>query len=759
MRLILIAVLCSIIGASVVFASTPAPTNLTVTAKRDSTGQYFHVTFRKITVPTDSSASSYYYRIYRWNGVDPNTTKMTNVGYTYQSSDTTGTYDDHSTAFLVSPADSNFCATYSYSVVTVHRISDTTGGVKYDTSEWSTKVSGTLDTFYLKFTSAPSMSNNVHVGDTVRGTFVATENRSGAVITYRITSNSGPAIGGIDSVTGVFWATQTTAQSSSSNTRFAINAYDEQGRTVQTRLYLSVAIAPDSIVVMLVDGSGNPLPSYTRCYWGIGSPSGQDSVLATNTVRCNSGGWFTIVEVHGARRIRVSAEGFLGRWIGNSPNGDTISSSGPYSVTLTAAASHTISGKATTVGDTALSGVVINAYRIYGTGKAYTPIDTVKTDSNGQYSVSVPIGDTLLGTLNVYMLGMAHGFTDSTKWYSNSATTTRTTLSITADYDTINFSFLKRSPAPPPPTYNGYVLTQLFGSSSSDTLRIRSKLEIYRFIDSGTANQRFTLYRTDTTTNGHFASYVPYGKYLLLATPTDTGYMSGYFKLNAYAVTAAEADTFSVGTRYNYVNIMLKKDSSSAHAGSGSPIDGVVRDSSGPVSGAHLLLYQILGAPAGTASGKILEQTTMTDATGHYAFSKVPTGLYEIYVDLVGRPAVNVGGINVDTSGNAVKKDISLGASGIAGGNVLPGGLSLSQNYPNPFSSSTTLAFTTGEIRTLVDVSIYDITGRCVANVLHGNIAQGQHQVDLRQQLQPGVYTCVLKSGAVVASRRMTVVK
>jgi subtilisin family serine protease len=80
----------------------------------------------------------------------------------------------------------------------------------------------------------------------------------------------------------------------------------------------------------------------------------------------------------------------------------------------------------------------------------------------------------------------------------------------------------------------------------------------------------------------------------------------------------------------------------------------------------------------------------------------------------------------------------------------IPAQCSLSQNYPNPFSSGTTITFAIPE-RGLVHVDVTDVTGRTVATLVEGVRDAGSYQlvVDvsrLGRDLPSGVYLCRMRA-------------
>ncbi len=82
------------------------------------------------------------------------------------------------------------------------------------------------------------------------------------------------------------------------------------------------------------------------------------------------------------------------------------------------------------------------------------------------------------------------------------------------------------------------------------------------------------------------------------------------------------------------------------------------------------------------------------------------------------------------------------------------------QNYPNPFKDQTTFKFRTTQDG-LVDISIYDLNGRKVANVMNQQKQTGTYEVNFNSVgLSTGVYIATLSGTAgVIQSMRISVVK
>ena len=95
---------------------------------------------------------------------------------------------------------------------------------------------------------------------------------------------------------------------------------------------------------------------------------------------------------------------------------------------------------------------------------------------------------------------------------------------------------------------------------------------------------------------------------------------------------------------------------------------------------------------------------------------------------------------------------------------AVPKGFALSGNYPNPFNPSTHIAFTLPSAGS-AQLSVYDITGRKVRDLLTSTMTAGTHEMvwDGRDEsgaaVSSGTYIARLKMGNVTASHRMTLMK
>lgn len=95
---------------------------------------------------------------------------------------------------------------------------------------------------------------------------------------------------------------------------------------------------------------------------------------------------------------------------------------------------------------------------------------------------------------------------------------------------------------------------------------------------------------------------------------------------------------------------------------------------------------------------------------------------------------------------------------------VLPGEIALAQNYPNPFNSSTNIAFSIAS-ESSVKLTIYDLVGRNVIDLVDGVRAAGRHNVNWDgigqdgRKVTSGIYFYKLSVDGVSSCRSMLLLK
>jgi len=88
-----------------------------------------------------------------------------------------------------------------------------------------------------------------------------------------------------------------------------------------------------------------------------------------------------------------------------------------------------------------------------------------------------------------------------------------------------------------------------------------------------------------------------------------------------------------------------------------------------------------------------------------------------------------------------------------------PNAFGLLGNYPNPFNPVTTIEFS-NPLLARVNLCIYDITGRKVAELLNGVMEPGTHQVVWDAKEMPsGIYFCRMKATGFQNTQKLVLLK
>ena len=93
-------------------------------------------------------------------------------------------------------------------------------------------------------------------------------------------------------------------------------------------------------------------------------------------------------------------------------------------------------------------------------------------------------------------------------------------------------------------------------------------------------------------------------------------------------------------------------------------------------------------------------------------------------------------------------------------GSLIPDKYALEQNYPNPFNPSTTIEFSLPENVNNVRVSIYNLLGERVAEIVNGAMVAGKYQYQWNaKDLASGMYIYELRTEKFVSIKKMLLLK
>ena len=111
-------------------------------------------------------------------------------------------------------------------------------------------------------------------------------------------------------------------------------------------------------------------------------------------------------------------------------------------------------------------------------------------------------------------------------------------------------------------------------------------------------------------------------------------------------------------------------------------------------------------------------------------------------------------------SGSTYPGDIKVEeASYVRSDGVIPNGLELSQNYPNPANPSTTISYTI-PTRSHVTLSVFNTLGQKVAGLVNGEEEAGSYNITFDASgLASGVYLYRMQAGSFVQTKKLVMVK
>jgi hypothetical protein len=143
-------------------------------------------------------------------------------------------------------------------------------------------------------------------------------------------------------------------------------------------------------------------------------------------------------------------------------------------------------------------------------------------------------------------------------------------------------------------------------------------------------------------------------------------------------------------------------------------------------------------APGGNI--QIVLEVTPDDINHHYNFP------------------LTISGIPCEESAATATIDFTTSSTGVAA-TTSEAGFVLGQNYPNPVSGSTTVNFTV-PTESMVHMSLTDLTGATVREIISGRLSAGEHTASFDlSSLSSGTYIYLLESNGVRLSRYLVLTK
>jgi hypothetical protein len=115
------------------------------------------------------------------------------------------------------------------------------------------------------------------------------------------------------------------------------------------------------------------------------------------------------------------------------------------------------------------------------------------------------------------------------------------------------------------------------------------------------------------------------------------------------------------------------------------------------------------------------------------------------------------GVVYAGTVSSGLYRSVLSSSNGVPTSSAPISACSLGQNYPNPFSSMTTLNYSIDRSSD-VQLDVIDITGKSVASLVNGHVSPGKYSVTLdvsNMHLADGIYLCRLQCDGVIVTQRI----
>ena len=373
--------------------------------------------------------------------------------------------------------------------------------------------------------------------------------------------------------------------------------------------------------------------------------------------------------------------------------------------------------------------------------------DTVVfTDSSGAFSARLPLGT------KYYILCQHRDFEDR---YYRQAANPLEARAVVIDSTSGPFTFTLPSPNSSDNRITGKVTQQENGKGiPADIVLIQKSVTRGA---GGTTTFRFST--SDSSGVFLFNDLPDSALYILLAAPRGA-HAPMYYRSSGATRTWSKADSFyTIGTLQN-LNVQVP---AFATEGLGS-IWGRVLTFSGnryiPVAG--VLIYAV-HSTKGTIQGYAI-----SDSAGWYSIPSLNPNTYTVYADKPGFVSTSNPNIVLSYSGSSDPTRIQevnfylVPTPRIATGtdkDVVPGELSLSQNFPNPFNPTTRISFTLPK-REFVTLNVYSAYGQVVKTLVSKEQPAGTYEVEFDAgNLPSGVYIYQLKTSNRILTRRMILTK
>ena len=247
-------------------------------------------------------------------------------------------------------------------------------------------------------------------------------------------------------------------------------------------------------------------------------------------------------------------------------------------------------------------------------------------------------------------------------------------------------------------------------------------------------------------TNNRYANYFGQISGISLVDYDNDGDLDIYG--NEFGPTSSGNNTLfkNLGTSNNWLNITLRGiQSNSSGIGARVKVKAII-------NGSPIWQMREIASPNGAwAQGSLRAHFGLGDASrvDSLVIDWPASGIRTVWTDL-----------EVNDHFLAREDGSELIATTIAVNDEIPSkGVTLLENYPNPFSTSTTISFNLAE-QEHVRLRIIDLLGREINTAINERLNAGSHNIKFEaDKLSAGIYLYQLQTNNTTVTRRMTVIK
>jgi hypothetical protein len=373
-------------------------------------------------------------------------------------------------------------------------------------------------------------------------------------------------------------------------------------------------------------------------------------------------------------------------------------------------------------------------------------LSTAKTNSSGNYQITLPVGEYTIG---VEKEGYYVVFHDSTydPFFAEFVV-----LNL-GDVKTVDFNLKGIDDSTI--SVSGQII------DSTNNVNVDKGIIIVRggtHVPIGLTKYNPTLIDTINTfagfikPDGSYTVYTQLPDYYFLQAYTNN-FLPGYYNDEGLAsVYWQNADSLLIDSNILDKNIMLVRDSSWGAGSIGGFINFSAPGDQQEFEGIIIFAKNINnGALYSYNFGKEL---------GDYKVTNIPYGTYELVAQRIGLDNAISQTITIDPFNNQITGiNLNFLISNVENDVIVPREIILYQNYPNPFNPSTNISFYLPQAA-FVKLKVINILGETVETLISDELSSGIHSgfFDGRN-LASGVYLITLESSQLILSKKMLLLK